>query len=252
MQAVVVDSLMTQYFRRGQHKRIALVLHGWGDSAAGLRTLCQDLAKRYDVIALDLPGFGATAAPAQPWGLDDYVTFVQHFLHKIGVEHLDLLVGHSNGGALAIRGLAQGVLRADRLVLLASAGIRTTGSGRKRFLKILAKTGKVLTMPLPGSVKKRLRSRLYTAAGSDLLVVGHLEETFKRVVSQDVQKDAAAIAIPTLLIYGEADTDTPPAFGRIFQSLIPTSQLVILPGIGHFVHMHKPLDVQKLIADFAP
>src|ERR1700761_1960117 len=103
---VVVDSLLTQYVRTGKGK-VVLLLHGWGDSAAGLRDLQAVLGKRYDVIALNLPGFGGTGNPPVAWGLTDYAQFVAHFLHKIGVSDVYAVLGHSNGGAIAIRGLGQ-------------------------------------------------------------------------------------------------------------------------------------------------
>src|SRR5207253_11125140 len=118
---VVVDSLLTQYETKGTGK-LVLLLHGWGDSAAGLRGLQSALAKKYQVLSLDLPGFGGTEPPTSVWGLDEYAAFVAHFLQKIGVPHTYLLVGHSNGGAIAVRGLGRGVLPADKLVLLDSAG----------------------------------------------------------------------------------------------------------------------------------
>ncbi len=246
---VVVDSLMTRYDRGGKGK-VVVLLHGWADSAAGLRTLGNALQKNYDVIALDLPGFGGTQTPKQSWGLDDYVQFVQHFLKKIDAGKVYALIGHSNGGAMAIRGLADGTLRAEKLVLLASAGIRNEYKGRNRALRILAKAGKLVTSPLPIQIKKKLRRKVYKTIGSDMLVAEHLQETFKRVVTDDVRADAAQITLPALLIYGELDEDTPVWYGRQFHELMTDSTLEILPGAGHFVHIDRPDDVQKAIKEF--
>src|SRR5689334_4037297 len=132
---VVVDSLLTRYTREGKGKQV-LLLHGWGDSAAGFRVLQHALAKKYCVTAVDLPGFGGTQAPPAPWGLDDYAQFVAHFFTKIEDKPVYAIVGHSNGGAIAIRGLGSGVLNADKLVLLASAGIRGTYKGRVKALRV--------------------------------------------------------------------------------------------------------------------
>jgi pimeloyl-ACP methyl ester carboxylesterase len=159
-------------------------------------------------------------------------------------------VAHSNGGALAIRGLASGELEAEKLVLLASSGIRNVYKGRNRSLRILAKTGKVLTMPLPASVKKKLRSEVYKTIGSDMLVAEHMQETFKRVVTDDVQADAARLTLPVLLIYGEQDESTPIWYGEQFHQLMPDSRLQILPDAGHFVHTDRPDDVEKAIREF--
>jgi pimeloyl-ACP methyl ester carboxylesterase len=246
---VVVDSILTQYVRQGKGKTV-IVLHGWADSSAGLGSLCAALSEDYEVVSVDLPGFGGTAAPAAAWGLDEYANFVGSFLRKIGVNQVFAIIGHSNGGAMAIRGVAQGKLEADKVVLLASAGIRNVYKGRNRVLRIMAKTGKVFTMPLPAPLKKKIRSKVYKTIGSDMLVAEHMQETFKRVVTDDVRPDAAQLTMPVLLVYGEDDESTPVWFGEQYHELMVDSTLEILPGAGHFVHLDRPHDVERAIQEF--
>ena len=246
---VVVDSLLTHYEVQGAGKLVVL-LHGWGDSAAGLQALQAALAKDYQVLCLDLPGFGSSQAPPAPWGLDNYAQFVGHLLEKTRHTKVYAIVGHSNGGAIAIRGLARGWLQADRLVLMASAGIRGVYKGRVKAIRLVTKAGKALTAPLPGRVKKRLRQTVYSTVGSDMLVAEHLQETFKRVVTDDVRTDAAHLSQPTLLLYGEADTATPPTYGEAYHQIIPTATLEVLAGAGHFVHLERPHEVQRAIKGF--
>ena len=246
---VVVDTLLTTYTRSGTGKTV-LLLHGWGDDSRTFALLGGYLSESYEVIALDLPGFGRSAAFDRPWTLDDYAAFTAAFLKKIGVENLHALVGHSNGGAIAIRGCALGYFAPRKLVLLSSAGIRTMQRGRKLALKFLSKTGKAVTLVLPETWRQRLRSKWYAAIGSDMLAVPHLRETFKNVVTQDIQADVQEITIPTLLIYGEQDTATPPQFGELFHELLPESTLVLMPGAGHFVHLDRPREVESAVEHF--
>jgi pimeloyl-ACP methyl ester carboxylesterase len=247
---VVVDSLLTQYETLGTGKLVVL-LHGWGDSAKGLQGLQRALAKKFQVVAVDLPGFGGTEAPEGIWGLDDYAVFVAHFLQKIGAKKVHMLIGHSNGGAIAVRGLARDILQADKLALLASAGIRGEYKGRVKALRILTKAGKAFTTPLPKSVKQKLRKKVYATVGSDMLVAEHLQETFKKVVTDDIREDARSISQPTLLVYGEDDESTPVKFGELLHENIDGSTLEILPGAGHFVHIDRPEPVIKAIEEFA-
>lgn len=246
---VVVDSLLTHYQKTGSGKRAVLLIHGWGDTLQTFAALATELDKKYAVISLDLPGFGKTQAPSGVWGLDEYARFIKSFLYKINQSDLYAIVGHSNGGALAIHGLSRGVLKADKLVLLAAAGIRNQQKGKKRALKIIAKTGKAVTFWLPQTKKQQLRKKLYGVAGSDMLVTPHLQETFKKTVRQDVQADAAALTMPTLLVYGQKDSATPPLYGEIFHNLINTSTLEVING-GHFVHHDKPEQVSEIIGEF--
>lgn len=246
---VVVDSLITRYKVSGKGK-VVLLLHGWGDQAAGLKDLQAALSKQYKVVALDLPGFGGTQAPASDWDLSDYSGFVSGFLSKIGDKKIHAVIGHSNGGAIAVRGLANGDLKADKLVLMAAAGIRGTTNTRNKALRLIAKTGKALTSPLPKSVKNRLRRKAYQTIGSDMLVAEHLQGTFKKIVADDVRADASKLKLPTLLLYGGNDEATPAWYGQTYHELITGSKLEVLPETGHFIHLEQPKTVTAEIEEF--
>jgi pimeloyl-ACP methyl ester carboxylesterase len=83
-----------------------------------------------------------------------------------------------------------------------------------------------------------------------MLVAEHMQETFKKVVEDDVQADASHINVPTLLIYGEKDQEAPVWYGEQFHQLITDSTLEVLPGAGHFVHLDRPKEVIKSILEF--
>lgn len=245
---IVVDQLLTSYQLSGSGKTLVL-LHGWGDSSQSSAALQAQLAKHYQVLALDLPGFGGTQPPAAAWGLSHYAAFVAAVLQKLEMKPY-AIIGHSNGGAIALRGLAEGDLKAKKLVLLASAGIRNQYNGRKRVLRVAAKTGKVLTKPLPARLQQKLRSKVYKTIGSEMLVAEHMQETFKLVVTDDVRGDAARVTIPTLLIYGYDDTATPTEHGELLQAALGHSELHVIPKAGHFVYLDQPAIVTSLVEEF--
>ena len=175
---------------------------------------------------------------------------MKSFLKKINKSGLYAVVAHSNGGAIAIRAISKNLLTPSRLVLLSSAGVRGEYKGRVKAIRLVTKAGKALTSPLPKTTKTKLRKYVYKTVGSDMLVAEHLQETFKKVVTDDVRDDAKNVDAVTLLIYGEKDSSTPPNFGRIFHELIPDSTLEIIGGAGHFIHIDRRREVVKLIEDF--
>lgn len=246
---LVVDNLVVTYERKGKGKQL-LLLHGWGDDHRTFNGVAGELIGRFDVIALDLPGFGNTQMPPKAWDLDNYAAFVSDFLAKIGISNLYAVIGHSNGGAVAIRGLATGAFKADKLILLASAGIRNSQKAKRMVTKVVAKVGKVTTFWLPIAAKDSLRQKLYGTVGSDMLVVPHLQETFKHTVRQDVQADAAKLALPTLIINADKDPAIPLADGRRYNDLIKGSRLEVLASNSHFIHQQQTQKVAKLILNF--
>lgn len=248
---LIVQNLLVDYVQQGSGKTI-LLLHGWADRKETFINLQSELSKKYKVIALDLPGFGKSQGPQQVWNLDDYAKFVSEFIIKIDQsKNIKAIIGHSNGGAVAIRGTALGLLAPDKLVLLASSGVRNTAQAKKLVIKMIAKVGKVATFWLPRKTRQNLQKKLYGTVGSDMLVTPELKETFKKTVSQDIQADASLIPISTLLIYGDQDTATPiNEVGEKLHQRIKNSQLEIIPGADHFVHQAEPTKVARIIQEF--
>ncbi len=245
---IVVQDLLTHYEVQGQGRSV-LLLHGWGDNLQGLAVLRKQLAQNFQVISVDLPGFGTTQAPAEVWDLDNYASFTKAFLAKVQASPY-AIVGHSNGGALAIRGLATEMLDSEKLVLIAASGIRNKQSAKRLVLKFVAKFGNAATIVLPSGTRAKLRRRLYGAVGSDLLVVEGLQETFKKTVRQDVQSDAASLKLPTLLIFAADDQAVTLADGKTYNRLIANSRLEVIENAGHFVHLDQPETVNNLLQDF--
>jgi pimeloyl-ACP methyl ester carboxylesterase len=246
---LVVDSLLTYHIDKGKGP-VVLMLHGWGDSSSTFAKLADELSKDYRIITLDLPGFGKTEPPKQVWGLEDYARFLQKFLTKLGVKQVTAIVGHSNGGAIAIKAVSQNIVTPKKLVLLASSGIRPKNTPKKLALKMVAKTGKLATSVLPAKTKRHIRSRFYQGIGSDLLVAEHMQETFVKIIEDDLKDDALYVLTPTLLVYGQSDADTPPMHGQIYKRLIPESKFELIVDAGHFVHHDQPAKVAKLVRDF--
>ncbi|MBI3984150.1 alpha/beta hydrolase [Candidatus Microgenomates bacterium] len=247
---LIVDGLAINYRREGSG-RVVLMLHGWMSDSQTFSQLVQQLSGTYDVIRLDLPGFGDSELPPSSWGLSEYVAFIVAFLEKLKIERLHAIIGHSLGGRIVIKAVGSGQLKADRLVLLGSHGINQSRSMRNRLYWLAAKTGKVVTKPLPAKIKVKLRQRLYRRVGAtDYLQAGALQQTFLNIIREDVRPEAAMITAPTLLIYGQDDEVTPPEFGKTFQRLIEGSKLEVISQAGHFVHEDQLPIVAKLVTEF--
>lgn len=247
---VIVDGLSTNYLDTGKsNKPTVLILHGWADSAASFSDLAKKLSSHYRVISLDLPGFGKTEGPKSAWTLADFALFTAHFLQKLELP-LFALVGHSNGGAISIKGVASGILKPKKLVLIASAGVRRPYTFRNTALKALTKSSKFILHLAPEKSREQLKHKLYRRIGSDYLVVEGMKETFKNIVSEDVLDHARNIKIPTVLIYGDEDHATPQLYGALFTEAITNSQLHVLEEAGHFVHIDELNETAKIVTEF--
>ncbi len=245
---VIVNNLLVNFTRTGNGPTM-LFVHGWADQLSTFDTLIQYFQNDYEIVLLDLPGAGKSQMPQVAWSLDDYAQHVADFTKKIGIKP-NVVIGHSNGGAIAIKAIATGMLSTQNLVLLSSAGIRNDKNVRRLLWNLTAKAGKAATIALPTAIKQKMRARLYKSAGSDLTIAPHMEATFKRIVGEDIRENAAQLKIPTLIISGSKDSSTPPSYGRAFHSLIEGSQFALINDAGHFAHQTNTDEVANYMKGF--
>lgn len=246
---VIVDGLMTNYERVGSG-RVILCLPGWGDTVTSFRELSGKLKDKYTVISLDLPGFGGTQAPSKAWGLEDYAKFTADFLKKMHHQKVFALIGHSYGGATAIVSVGSGYTECQKLILLSSSGIRDRANLRKNSLKFLTKIAKAPLYLLPNQTKRKLRKKVYSAVGSDMMLLPHMEPTFRKIINEDVRPDAAKIKTDTFLIYGSEDSQTPVKYGRLLDDVLPNSKIAVIQGADHLIHLNNTDETAKLIRQF--
>lgn len=246
---IIIKNLATEYKDDGAG-RTMLFLHGWQDNLETFKPLAGLFASDFRIIRLDLPGFGKTENPPQDWNLEDYVHFVRSFIEKLGVE-VNVLIGHSFGGRIAIKALGEKKIKTDKIVLLNSAGIVQKHTLRSFLLKVFAKVIKaVLFIPPLSFWKDKIRKKAYRAIGSDYADVGRLKGTFLNTINEDLSGQAKNISVPTLLIWGVNDEETPLSLGRYLSRLIPGSNLEVIENAGHFVHKEKPEEVAERIKKF--
>lgn len=237
---IEIEGLKVRRLRDGAGPPV-IVLHGWGASIETVASIVNALRSVATVHALDLPGFGESEPPSQPWGVEDYGRFLSRFMDAVGVEQPAAIVGHSNGGRVAIWLAARQPARVSRLILVDSAGIRPR-RGATYYRKVgMAKVGKHAARRL-GAPGRRLRDLLVgRAASADYAAASpQMRPTLVRLVNSDLRELLPQISAPALLIWGEQDTATPLADAHLMERLIPDAGLVVFQGAGHYSYLEQP------------
>jgi len=211
-----------------------LVLHGWGQTLEIMRPLGTRLANQRPVHLIDLPGFGQSPWPGADWGTYEYAQRLIAYLDERGLDQISVL-GHSFGGRIGLQLASHWPARIHTLVLVASAGLPPRRTRAKRIRIGAVRTlGRLLAL-VPGSAGESLRGWHRTRFGSrDYRNAGVLRKTFIKTVTEDQTDNASAIRQPTLLLWGERDTETPVDMAERLHQLIADSSLVILPGRDHY------------------
>jgi pimeloyl-ACP methyl ester carboxylesterase len=229
-----------------------VLLHGWGASAELFGPVVRALQPDRKLILPDLPGFGATAPPPAPWAAHDYAEWTATLLDRLGVERADV-IGHSNGGRIALVLAATHPDRVGKLVLTGSAGIRPRHGlryhARVRSYKVLRAIGESRAMP--AALRNAARGRAERRGSDDYrAATGTMRGTLVRLVNHDLRALLPRVVAPVLLIWGDRDTETPLADGRTMERLIPDAGLVIFEGAGHYAYLEQPARFSRIVDVF--
>lgn len=236
-----IENVEINYIQYGNEKgKDILLLHGWGQNIEMMKPVGDNFQDRFRISILDLPGFGESEEPKKPWTLEDYKKMLEEFIKKTKIKK-PIIIGHSFGGRLAIKYSANNSI--DKLVLFGSPCIRKEEklSLSIRILKGLKK--------LPGLnefgeyMKKYIGSRDYKAASPIM------RETLVQIINEDLSKCAKEIEEPTLLIWGENDTEAPLEDAKDLEKIMPDAALITLPGT-HYAYLENLGQVVNILNNF--
>jgi pimeloyl-ACP methyl ester carboxylesterase len=214
-----------------------VLLHGWGQSAAGLLPLGKLLSRTHSVYLVDLPGFGQSPRPEEDWDTVAYAAHLRTHLLGMGLERVHLL-GHSFGGRVSLRLASAHPEMVAGLILMDAAGLPARRSLKKRvrmqYVRLLGKLARLVDGLLKTSLTEAFRQRY---GSSDYKAAGALRGILVKTVNEDQTEQARSITSPTLLVWGERDEQTPVEMAERFQALVRNTRLVVLPGRGHFPYL---------------
>lgn len=246
---------------------VLVFLHGWGRTMEDFHTLRGELMRRLAAatfLQLDSPGFGGSPLPegqgaerplkprgaGQGFSLADYAAVLGGLLEKLAIPRATL-IGHSFGGAIAVKFASSFPASIDTLVLISASGIR-----RRSLPHWLLAAGRFLFRGIFFAFRDfrftlRLKNMFGTFFGSADYrpTKGVLRDTFKKVVAEDLRALAGRIERPTLLIWGARDAETPLLDGHTYHTHIRESRLEVL-DCGHFPMLEDPAECARLIASF--
>ena len=219
-----------------------LFLHGWGGGVSSFIYFAERLQIYRTCILLSFPPFENSTEPLSPWDLPKYAKMTASLMAHLGQTSCDI-VAHSFGGRVAIELASSGTLQIRKLVLTASAGIKTRSI--KRNIKVaIYKAKKFLSKLHLYSAK-----RLFRQGSSDYKNLSPtMKKTFSNIVCNNQRKMIKNIKCPTLLFWGEKDKDTPFYFTNVFKKHINNCGVIKVSG-GHFAYIeHAKLFLSVLIS----
>jgi len=236
---IKVKGLDVNYIQYGKGKDI-LLLHGWGQNIEMMKFIGDNFSDRFRITILDFPGFGESEEPHETWTIDKYSEMLEELVKKLDIKK-PIVMGHSFGGRVAIRYSARNPI--EKLVLFGSPCIRVQ-ENLPLYVKMLKGLKKLPGMNGIGEyMKKFIGSRDYKAASPIM------RQTLVEVVNEDLSKYAREIEEPTLLIWGDQDTEAPVNDAKELEKIMIDAALIILPGT-HYAYIENLGQVVNILNNF--
>jgi pimeloyl-ACP methyl ester carboxylesterase len=226
-------------------------------------------ARTHRVIAVDLPGFGASPMPPWEISIPAFGRFVRDFCERLGVDRCSL-VGNSMGGFIASEVAITDPERVDDLTLVSAAGI-TWARARREPAVMMARVGRAAApalLKLQTSSMRRPRLRRAAFQGVFFDPSGLRRETLwenfvpamnsagyfdamSNLFGYDVRERLEEIEVPTLVVWGRNDRVVPvPAAFSYKKRIGDNAELVIFDQCGHVPQIERPVRFNRVLEHF--
>ena len=214
-----------------------ILIHGLAGSTRWWSRNIPTLSQSYRVIAIDLPGFGASPR-GHRLELDGVVDQLTGTMDALGVERASL-IGHSMGGLIAGGLAAERPDRVERLILVNAAFLSLDWTS-------------VRSMTGPATTLRRTAPSLLPVLIADGLRSGprRLTDASMQLLRADWGTKLPKIEAPTLVIWGEHDRICPLAIGQRIVAAVPGSRLRVVQGAAHNPMWERSDEFNREVLDF--
>jgi 3-oxoadipate enol-lactonase len=235
-----------------------LLLHGLGSCAADWSWQSPVLEPHYRVIAVDLPGHGASPLPSRDVTIDAMAEAVAALVGGLRVAPAHV-VGLSLGACVAVRLALQAPARVRSLTLV-NAFARLRPGGPAELARLAHRLWLLGTAPMPALAAHVARGlfpwpeqrALYDAAVASLSATSRrgYAAAMRALARFDARGQLAAIRQPTLVVAGDRDSVVPLGAKLQLAAAIPGARVEVVPGSGHATPYDRPDAFNRLLLDF--
>jgi pimeloyl-ACP methyl ester carboxylesterase len=236
-----------KFIEEGEGEPLVL-LHGLFGALSNFKDLIEYFRQHYKVVVPMLPLFELDILHTSVGGL---AKFVHRFLEARDYKNVHLL-GNSLGGHVGLVHILKHPERIKTLTLTGSSGLFENGMGdsypkRGDYDYIKKKTE--LTFYDPATATDELVNEVFEITRNRIKVI-KIIALAKSAIRNNLGDELNSIKQPTLLIWGQNDTITPPFVAEEFKKLIPNSELHFIDKCGHAPMMEQPHQFNEILHKF--
>jgi len=247
MQYQIKEQGKFKYLEEGDGEPLVL-LHGLFGALSNFKDLIEHFRHRYKVVVPMLPLFDLDILHTTVGGLARHV---HKFLEIRDYKNVNLL-GNSLGGHVGLVHVLKHPERIKSLTLTGSSGLFENGMGdtypRRGDYEYIKKKTEV-TFYDPKMATKELVDEVFEITRNRLKVI-KIIALAKSAIRNNLGEELNNIRQPTLLVWGNNDTITPPFVAQEFHKLIPNSELHFIDQCGHAPMMEQPAEFNVILDKF--
>jgi pimeloyl-ACP methyl ester carboxylesterase len=238
------------HVRRSGQGEPLLFLHG-AQGLSDREPALDALARDFDVIAPDHPGFGRSDNSELIDDIGDLAFFYLDLIDALGLNHVHL-VGQCIGGWIALEMAVRSTERLKSLVLVNSAGIRLKGVPRgDMFIASADELPKLLFANGAGDWLQQWRATPELEDIYDRNRAAAAKFCWSpRLCNPKLERWLHRIDVPTHIVWGEGDQVIPKSYADALQRLIAGASITTLPACGHLPHVEQPQAFAGEVAQF--
>jgi|SRR5205809_1272810 len=225
-----------------------ILLHGLFGALSNFERLIEHFKHTHKVIVPMLPMFELDLLHTSVGG---FAKYIHKFIEKKGYTDYHLL-GNSLGGHIALVHILKHPEKIRSLILTGSSGLYESGMGdsypRRGDYEYVKKKTEV-TFYDPATATTELIDEVYEICNNRLQLIRILALA-KSAIRNNLGEELGQIKQPTLLVWGNQDTVTPPFVAEEFNKLIPNSELKFIDKCGHAPMMEQPDEFNRVLEEF--
>ncbi len=236
-----------KYIEEGTGEPLVL-LHGLFGALSNFRDLIEYFRQHYKVVVPMLPLLEMDILHTSVGGLAKYV---HKFLEARELNNVHLM-GNSLGGHVGLVHTLKHPERIKSLILTGSSGLFENGMGDsypKRGDKEYIRKKTALTFYDPAMATDELVEEVYSITNNRMKAI-KIIALAKSAIRNNLGEELSQIKQPTLLVWGNNDTITPPFVAKEFNKLIPNSELHFIDKCGHAPMMEVPAEFNAILHKF--
>ena len=261
-QYLKVANVHVRYLATESKSDPVLLVHGLGGSIESWINNVEAISDHnFQVIALDLPGFGLSDKPEISYTINYYSNFISKFIRRLRLDSRSLsIIGSSLGGHIAAEFAINNPRALSKLVLISPAGALPVSFKGTPALHHYANIVRAMTVQqvkraLLG-IDKNVKSIEYNYSKMffQRLAMPGAKEAFRSALKGSAQAPRlndrlGKIKAKTLLIWGKDDLMIPVKFIQPFIKM-KNCRVMLIENCGHTIHMNCSTVFNKIVIDF--